>query len=324
MSALPQVRIWMDGVFDLTHYGHMNAFRQGRALGTALVVGVNSTETVIACKGSEPVLDDHERATAVRACKYVDEVVPHVPYVMTPEYISRIIREYRIDYIVHGNDPCTVGGQDVYASAKALGIYKSVQRTDGVSTTDLVRRMADRGLSTHHEEAFEASSPYIAPTKVPLLRAFSSDLRLPAADARVVYVQASWDLLHAGHCSALQRARALGNFLLVGIRTDQAINREAGANFPIMGMSERVLGVLGSKYVDDVLVGAPEVITEDLIDALNISVVVHATGIGDGATATAPDPYAIPKRLSMYREVDSDFDLTAGGIMGRMASSCQG
>lgn len=32
----------MDGAFDMLHYGHMNAFRQGRAYGTYLVVGVNS------------------------------------------------------------------------------------------------------------------------------------------------------------------------------------------------------------------------------------------------------------------------------------------
>lgn len=40
------VRIWMDGCFDMMHYGHMNAFRQGKALGTYLVVGVNSDETI--------------------------------------------------------------------------------------------------------------------------------------------------------------------------------------------------------------------------------------------------------------------------------------
>jgi bifunctional ADP-heptose synthase (sugar kinase/adenylyltransferase) len=27
------VRIWMDGAFDMMHYGHMNAFRQAKALG---------------------------------------------------------------------------------------------------------------------------------------------------------------------------------------------------------------------------------------------------------------------------------------------------
>ena len=30
------IRIWMDGAFDMMHFGHMNAFRQGRALGMQL------------------------------------------------------------------------------------------------------------------------------------------------------------------------------------------------------------------------------------------------------------------------------------------------
>lgn len=34
----------MDGAFDMMHYGHMNAFRQGRSLGTELIVGVNSDD----------------------------------------------------------------------------------------------------------------------------------------------------------------------------------------------------------------------------------------------------------------------------------------
>lgn len=45
-----QIRIWMDGAFDMMHYGHMNAFRQGRALGTYLVVGVNSDKSITECK----------------------------------------------------------------------------------------------------------------------------------------------------------------------------------------------------------------------------------------------------------------------------------
>jgi bifunctional ADP-heptose synthase (sugar kinase/adenylyltransferase) len=32
------VRIWLDGAFDMMHYGHMNAFRQGRSLGSDIYV----------------------------------------------------------------------------------------------------------------------------------------------------------------------------------------------------------------------------------------------------------------------------------------------
>ena len=54
------VRIFMDGAFDMMHYGHMNAFRQGKALGTQLVVGINSDASIKACKGP-PVMNDQER-----------------------------------------------------------------------------------------------------------------------------------------------------------------------------------------------------------------------------------------------------------------------
>jgi ethanolamine-phosphate cytidylyltransferase len=136
-----QIRVWMDGAFDMFHYGHMNAFRQGRALGTYLVVGVNDDESIKACKGTAPVLNDDERIGAVSGCRWVDEIVPHCPYVMTPEYLSEVIKKYKIDYVVHGDDPCIVDGKDVYQDAKDRGIYREIPRTTGVSTTDIVGRM---------------------------------------------------------------------------------------------------------------------------------------------------------------------------------------
>lgn len=52
------------GAFDMMHYGHMNAFRQAKSLGTFLVVGVNSSESITKCKGP-PVMDDEERIATV-------------------------------------------------------------------------------------------------------------------------------------------------------------------------------------------------------------------------------------------------------------------
>jgi ethanolamine-phosphate cytidylyltransferase len=109
----------MDGAYDLMHFGHMNAFRLGRSLGTHLVVGVNDSKSIADSKGT-PVMTDTERTAVVQACRWVDQVVPNVPYVMNDEYLEYIIKEYNIDYIVHGDDPCIVDGRDVYESAKVL------------------------------------------------------------------------------------------------------------------------------------------------------------------------------------------------------------
>jgi hypothetical protein len=51
-------------------------------------------------------------------------------------------------------------------------------------------------------------------------------------------------------------------FLIVGVHNDMIVNRYRGSNMPIMNLHERVLSVLGCKYVDDVLIDAPYVMTE--------------------------------------------------------------
>lgn len=124
------IRIFMDGAFDMMHYGHMNAFRLARSLGTHLVVGVNSDASIKECKGA-PLMNDDERMTMVKNCKFVDEVVPDCPYIMSEEYLEWIIKTYNIDYVIHGDDPCIVNGKDVYESAKKAGKFQSIPRTEG-------------------------------------------------------------------------------------------------------------------------------------------------------------------------------------------------
>ena len=154
INATPrEIRIFMDGAFDVMHYGHMNAFRLGRSLGTYLIVGVNSDESITQCKGP-PLMNDDERLTMVEACKFVDMVVPNCPYIMTSEYLDYIFETYNVDYVVHGDDPCIVDGKDVYASAKRRGRYRSIPRTEGVSTTDIVGRML---LMTKEHHMFSSS-----------------------------------------------------------------------------------------------------------------------------------------------------------------------
>ena len=48
-------------------------------------------------------------------------------------------------------------------------------------------------------------------------------------------------------------------------------------NLPLMNLNERVLSVLGCRYVDDVLIDAPYKVTREMITSLNISEVVHGT-----------------------------------------------
>mmetsp|Transcript_9814 Transcript_9814/g.19992 ORF Transcript_9814/g.19992 Transcript_9814/m.19992 type:complete len:214 (-) Transcript_9814:904-1545(-) len=76
------VRVYMDGCFDMMHFGHANALRQAKMLGDVLVVGINSDEEIRMHKGP-PVMNDKERFIAVEAVKWVDEIIENAPTVKT-------------------------------------------------------------------------------------------------------------------------------------------------------------------------------------------------------------------------------------------------
>ena len=48
-----------------------------------------------------------------------------------------------------------------------------------------------------------------------------------------------------------------------------------GSKYPLQGLQERLLMALSMRYVDDVVIGAPYIVTDDLIKSLNIKKVVH-------------------------------------------------
>ena len=206
-----EIRIFMEGAFDMMHFGHMNAFRLGKSLGTHLVVGVNSDESITKCKAA-PLMNHEERIAMVQACKFVDEVVPNTPYIMNKEYIDWIFETYNVDFIIHGDDPCIVDGKDVYETAKQAGKFRTIPRTEGVSTTDIVGRMLLLTKDHHMKKEFGvlgSQSKFLTTTR--LLQLFSTGIKSPTSDMRVIYIDSSWDMFHPGHVAILKAAKEVGS-----------------------------------------------------------------------------------------------------------------
>lgn len=63
--------------------------------------------------------------------------------------------------------------------------------------------------------------------------------------------------------------------MIVGIHGDAVVNRVQGMNLPLMNLHERVLSVLGCRYVNDVLIDSPYTLSIDMIASLNIAEVVR-------------------------------------------------
>ncbi|XP_050213246.1 ethanolamine-phosphate cytidylyltransferase [Mercurialis annua] len=339
-----KIRVYMDGCFDMMHYGHCNALRQARALGDELIVGVVSDAEIIANKGP-PVTPLHERTIMVNAVKWVKEVIPDAPYAITEDFMKKLFEEYNIDYIIHGDDPCVLpDGTDAYALAKKAGRYKQIKRTEGVSSTDIVGRMLlctrersisdshknsslQRQFSSGHSKKFEDGGAgagtrvsHFLPTSRRIVQ-FSNG-KGPGPDARIVYIDGAFDLFHAGHVEILRVARGLGDFLLVGIHNDQTVSDRRGTHRPIMNLHERSLSVLACRYVDEVIIGAPLEVSKDMITTFDISLVVH------GTTAENTDyqqensnPYAVPISMGIFQVLESPLEITTTTIIKRIVSN---
>ncbi|CAO2822956.1 unnamed protein product [Amaranthus hypochondriacus] len=337
-----RVRVYMDGCFDLMHYGHANALRQAKALGDELVVGVVSDEEILANKGP-PVLSMEERLALVGGLKWVDEVIPNAPYAITEQFMKTLFKEYKIDYIIHGDDPCLLpDGTDAYAAAKKAGRYKQIKRTEGVSSTDIVGRILLTGHGKNaHKDGDEATSfeescgvKQISTTKQPKVSHLShflptsrrivqfSNGKGPGPNARVVYIDGAFDLFHAGHVEILRAARQLGDFLLVGIYTDQTVSEIRGSEYPLMNLHERSLSVLGCRFVDEIIMGAPWEVTKDMIKTFNICLVVRGTKSESNPLVNGDsDPYRVPKSMGIFKMIESPKNITTSSVAKRIISN---
>ncbi len=92
--------VFTNGCFDIIHPGHIDLLRRARALGTKLVVGINSDASVRRIKGEpRPFIRQAERAAILEGLRAVDEVV--IYDAPTPE---EIIERLKPDVLVKGGD----------------------------------------------------------------------------------------------------------------------------------------------------------------------------------------------------------------------------
>ncbi|KAK9833620.1 hypothetical protein WJX74_000797 [Apatococcus lobatus] len=135
------VRIYADGIFDLFHFGHARALEQAKKLypNTHLIVGCCNDELTHKYKG-KTVFSEQERYEALRHCKWVDEIITDAPWTVDMEFLDR----HKIDFVAHDALPysdASGASDDCYAFVKKMGRFKETQRTEGVSTSDVILRI---------------------------------------------------------------------------------------------------------------------------------------------------------------------------------------
>jgi rfaE bifunctional protein nucleotidyltransferase chain/domain len=128
--------VFTNGCFDLLHVGHVQYLYEARSAGDALVVGVNSDDSVRRLKGPErPLVPEAERAEVVAALEMVDLVT-----IFNEDTPLELITLVRPRVLVKGADwspDQVVGRAEVEADG---GTVLLVPVRPGVSTTGILRR----------------------------------------------------------------------------------------------------------------------------------------------------------------------------------------
>lgn len=140
--------VFTNGCFDILHPGHIDLLERAKALGSKLIVGINSDESVRAIKGNErPFLKQEERKSMLLGLKAVDEVV--VFDELTPE---NIIKEIKPDVLVKGGDWAEneiIGADFVKQNG---GSVFSLPLKDGFSSSSIVEKIQSADERTNGTE----------------------------------------------------------------------------------------------------------------------------------------------------------------------------
>jgi D-sedoheptulose 7-phosphate isomerase len=145
--------VFTNGCFDILHVGHVDLLARAKALGTKLIVGINSDDSVRLIKGSNrPIVGEKERAAMLIALEIVDEV--RIFNEQTPQ---KLIEELKPDVLVKGGDwqiNEIVGAGFV---VKNGGKVFSLPLKEGYSTTSIVKKMQQNEVKVNKT----ASSNYL-------------------------------------------------------------------------------------------------------------------------------------------------------------------
>lgn len=138
--------VFVNGCYDLVHYGHIRYLEKAKALGDRLIVGVNTDASIKRLKGEDrPLYNTQHRMEVLAGLKAVDWVVPFAED--TP---GRLVEALSPDIIAKGDEhfksiaqiPPTEGVEHVLRNGGSVHL---IARTEDCSSSKMIEFMAETG-----------------------------------------------------------------------------------------------------------------------------------------------------------------------------------
>ena len=189
---------FIDGCFDLFHYGHINAICQSKSKCTLLRVATHSNAEIYNAKKCNPVYNFEDRIIILKECKFIDLLdIESTPYDTT----VNILNDKECDIFFHGED-----GIDKYPLLDIYNLNKLsiFDRTVGVSTSDVLKRLLD--YSKRVKVKTNTNIQYLISLYNNVL-SLSNKLYTHKLKKNYILVTCNWDLFNKKHINLLKNIK---------------------------------------------------------------------------------------------------------------------
>lgn len=132
-----QTVVFTNGCFDVLHFGHVCYLSKAKDLGSKLIIGLNSDDSVRRLKGpTRPINGQNERAKLLAALMFVDAVV-----IFDEDTPENLIHNVHPDVLVKGGDYTfeTIVGATFVSSYG--GIVTTIPLVENFSSTNIINRL---------------------------------------------------------------------------------------------------------------------------------------------------------------------------------------
>ena len=142
------MRIYIDGVFDLYHRGHLESFKYIKSeefvksmnikSNIHLIVGIVSDKDCESYK-RKPIINELDRLELIKYNKLIDKIIFPCPLIVTKDFIKK----HNIDLVVHGfsNKNDFEKQKKFFKDPIELGKFKQINYYDKTSTTKIINKI---------------------------------------------------------------------------------------------------------------------------------------------------------------------------------------
>jgi len=131
-------RVYMDGVFDLFHRGHIESINKCLKFGDEIIIGIISDKDAESYKRI-PIFNQDDRCEIIKNLKNVSDIIFPAPLIITKDFIEK----NKLDIIVHSfsNNEDYEKQKNFFEIPIKMGIFKRIDYYNKISTSNIIKKI---------------------------------------------------------------------------------------------------------------------------------------------------------------------------------------